>query len=418
MTNDTPHTAPQTPAPARGFDFTLEPVILLVLSVFMLLFGILLVPIHTGTLPYAPDSTYGLFLVIIALQVITLGRTPFGNVRRSWLVILVGIAAAVTGMGACFIPGALSATVRTLAGAILLLGGATLLLRHAMDRERARKWIRHGGVLSHLALSCGLVYLMAFLLGLVTLVPAVTTDYLTAAFLLIDGIALAWLAWSINTVERLYPQPAPASAPAWEGGCPFCLLLQDAPLDFTTAILVFLGTLLAFLAILLVPVNLGTLPFSPDGQLGLLLVIMAIQVLAAGETPVGRFRRSWPVVLIGLAFVALGVFSCVVPGIVTGMLVVMLGALNIAGGIVPLALRVYPIVQQVRNPPAAPVAIPPVLKHLLIVQTVLNIVGILFGASMFLPGLIPGMVVAVILFCNGILLFALAYILGRLPAAA
>ncbi|OPY37617.1 MAG: hypothetical protein A4E35_01203 [Methanoregula sp. PtaU1.Bin051] len=39
----------------------------------------------------------------------------------------------------------------------------------------------------------------------------------------------------------------------------------------------------------------------------------------------------------------------------------------------------------------------------------LNIMGILFGFSMLLPGLVPGMAVAVILFANGILLFMLAY---------
>jgi hypothetical protein len=107
-----------------------------------------------------------------------------------------------------------------------------------------------------------------------------------------------------------------------------------------------------------------------------------------------------------------------VPGILTDLLRVMLAVLNIAGGLVPLALRLWPVVLQMKNPPAVPVVIPAPLKHLLITQTVLNIVGILFGISMLLPGLIPGMVVAVILFCNGLLLFLLAFILGRLPAAA
>jgi hypothetical protein len=165
-----------------------------------------------------------------------------------------------------------------------------------------------------------------------------------------------------------------------------------------------------------VPINLGILPFSPDGQFGLLLVIMAIQVLAVGETPVGQFRRSWPVVLIGLAFVGLGVISCIVPGLLTGTTVVLLAVLNILGGIVPLTLRVLPLVHTARHPQAQPMAIPPALKRLLITQTVLNIVGILFGLSMLFHGIIPGMVVAVILFANGLLLFVLASILSHLPA--
>jgi hypothetical protein len=257
---------------------------------------------------------------------------------------------------------------------------------------------------------------MAFLLGLVTLVPAITNDLLTAALLIIDGVSLFYLAWCIQVTERTYPAASPMTA--GEEKSPRSFFLRDAPLPFTTALLIFLGILLAFLAVLLVPINLGLLPFSPDGQFGLLLVIMAIQVLAMGETPVGQFRRSWPVVLVGLVFVSLGVFSCIVPGILTDLLRVMLAVLNIAGGLVPLALRLWPMVLQMKNPTAVPVVLPAPLKHLLLTQTVLNIVGILFGISMLLPGLIPGMVVAVILFCNGLLLFLLAFILGRLPAAA
>ena len=63
-------------------DLSLEIVILLILGVFMLLFGLLLFKIHTGDLPYNPDSTYGLFLVIVSFQVITMGKTPFGDLRR------------------------------------------------------------------------------------------------------------------------------------------------------------------------------------------------------------------------------------------------------------------------------------------------------------------------------------------------
>ena len=164
--------------------------------------------------------------------------------------------------------------------------------------------------------------------------------------------------------------------------------------------------------------NLGIIPFSPDGQLGLLIVIMAIQVLAMGETPVGQFRRSWAMVLVGLLFLTLGAVATIVPGLLTSTLVVPLAVLNILGGIIPLTLRVLPMVKALIDPPTEPVVIPPPLKKLFITQSVLNIVGLLFGLSMLLPGLIPGMVVAVILFANGLLLFLLARVLTSLPPAA
>lgn len=418
MTSDTQQN-PDSPAMSREFDFTLEAVILLTLGLFMFIFGILLFAIHTGQLPYTPDSTYGLFLVLVALQVITMGKTPFGEVRRTWLVIALGIIAGILGMTACFIPGALSSIIRDLVGILLVIGGTALLLQLSLAKEKAALWIRVPGILRHLTVACALVYLFAVILGLVTLMPGLTTNPVTAVLLILDGICLFYLAWSIQNVSKLYPQPdAPSAAPVPQGTEGVSFFMRDAPLSFTIAILIFLGVLLSLLAVLLVPVNLGIIPFSPDGQLGLLIVIMAIQVLAMGETPVGQFRRSWPMVLVGLLFVTLGVVSSIVPGVLTSTLVLLLAVLNILGGIVPLTLRFLPMLQAMRNPPAEPVVIPPPLKKLLITQTVLNVVGILFGLSMLLPGLIPGMVVAVILFANGLLLFALAYILNSLPAAA
>ncbi|MCK9581163.1 MAG: hypothetical protein M0Q92_12070 [Methanoregula sp.] len=412
MTTETP----PTPAGAAEFDFTLESVILLVLGIFMGLFGLLLFTISTGALPYAPDSTYGLFLVIVALQVITMGKTPIGEVRRTWLVIIIGIAAAITGMLACFIPGLLSDIVRVLVGVILTLGGAILLLQLFLHKEKATLWLSVPGILRHLTAACALVYLMAFLLGLVTLIPAFTTGPLTAILLIIDGAALFYLAWCIEVAGKKFPTQ-PGSTVENKENAGLFFILREVPFAFTTALLIFLGVLLALLAILLVPVNLGLLPFSPDGQLGLLLVIMAIQILAMGETPLGQFRRSWLIVTIGLVFVAMGVYSCIVPGALTDLLRILLGLLNLIGSLVLLAGRVVPMVFQMRNAPAQPVALPAPLRNLLITQTALNIIGILFGLSMLLPGLIPGMITAAILFFNGLLLFLLAFILGTLPTA-
>ena len=413
---------PQNPAPAlsqkREFDFTLEAVILLVLGIFTLIFGFLLVSIHTGALPYSPDSTYGLFLVLVALQVITMGKTPFGEVRRTWLVIIAGICAGILGMTACFIPGALSGVIHDLVGALLLVGGIALLLQLVLNKEKAALWIRIPGILRHLTVACGLVYTLSVLLGLVTLLPGLVTDAITSGLLILSGLGLFYLAWSIQNTSAHYSRQGTESAqslPQGSGEVPF--FLREAPLSLTIALLLFLGVLLALLAALLVPVNLGIIPFSPDGQLGLLIVIMAIQFLAMGETPVGQFRRTRVILLFGLLFVMLGEIASIVPGVLTPILVVILATLNILGGIVPLTLRFLPMLQAMRNPPAQPAAIPAPLKKLLITQTVLNIVGLLFGLSMLLPGLIPGMVVAVILFANGGLLFVLASVLSTLPAA-
>ena len=67
------------------------------------------------------------------------------------------------------------------------------------------------------------------------------------------------------------------------------VLFQEASLPLSQAILILLGILNTLLGLLLFPVCLGMLPFSPDGQLGLLLTIMAIQMMILGDTPLGQY---------------------------------------------------------------------------------------------------------------------------------
>lgn len=188
----------------------------------------------------------------------------------------------------------------------------------------------------------------------------------------------------------------------------------EASLPLSIALVIPVGVLLVLLGLLLFPVNLGMLPFSPDGQLGLLLVIMAVQMLALGETPMGQYKRSRLLIVIGIAFAAIGIFSCIVPGILTGVIRVLLAILNIAGGAILLTKRFLPMLQGAGDAAAEPAPLPPILKRLLVTLTVLNVVAIAFGISMLLPGLAPGMVIAAIVVINGLLLFVLASILLKL----
>jgi hypothetical protein len=192
-------------------------------------------------------------------------------------------------------------------------------------------------------------------------------------------------------------------------------LFGETSIPLSIAIVIPVGVLLVLLGLLLFPVNTGAIPFSPDGQLGLLLVIMAIQMLALGETPLGHYRRSHLLIAIGIAFASMGIFSCIVPGVLTDVIRLLLAILNIAGGAILLAKRFLPISQQGAGnvATAVPASLMPTFKRLVATQTVLNVVSISFGISMLLPGLIPGMVIAGIVVINGLLLFALAAILMK-----
>ena len=181
----------QTLFPTRGTkhaDLSLEIIILLIFGIFMAIFGLLLLGIQRGALPYDPDSTYGLFLVLLALQAITLGKTPFGDFRRSWLLVALGTGSAVAGMIGCFIPGLLREPLRLLVGFVLTAGGLTLLLVLLISRDKARLWLRGpAAALRHLTLAAGLVYALTLVAGLVTLFPGLSPPPFTAILLLAYG---------------------------------------------------------------------------------------------------------------------------------------------------------------------------------------------------------------------------------------
>ncbi len=193
-------------------DLSIEVVLLLVGGVFFLLFGLLLFPISSGSLPYSEGSMYGLFLVLVSMQVITMGKTPFGDLLRSWVVVIIGLGMAILGTLAIFYPEDLSMLARVLAGAIVLVTGSLGTFQLLTAEDRARAWMKVPGILRQLTFACGVVYVTEVLLGLITLVPGVVLNSLTAVLSTAFGISLFYLAWCIRQVTARY-RPGLTTAP-------------------------------------------------------------------------------------------------------------------------------------------------------------------------------------------------------------
>jgi hypothetical protein len=174
-----------------------------------------------------------------------------------------------------------------------------------------------------------------------------------------------------------------------------------------------MGVFMLLLGVLLIPVNLGLLPFSGSAQLGLLMVMFAVQMLASGSTPLGPFPRSRLLVLFGLLFAALGIISCIIPEILVPQLTVLVGVLNILGGILTLARIGIPRLKKSAEPRRP---VPPVLAKLFAAQLIMNLITIMFGISMLVAHLIPGLVIGVILAANGCVLLYLLHLLTLLES--
>ena len=376
-------------------DLPLEVAILLIAGLMMLITGILLFPVSTGALPYYENGLYGLLLFIFALQTIALGKTPFGDMSRSRPLIVIGMVIAAVGIVTCFVPDLFSQIPRILLFICFAPGGFLLLLQMIFSKEKLRAWMQYGGIFRHLIWGCGSVYVLSILIGLLILVHSLLSTTMTAVVGLIDGVAIIYLAWVLRKIYHAYPEA--------ENTNPGTVKL---PID--KVMLLVTGIFMLLLGALLIPVNLGQLPFAGSAQLGLLMVIFAIQMLASGSTPIGPFPRNWLIIGFGLLFAALGIISSIIPGILVKPLTILIGVLNILGGIINLVKIVLPRLKKSESPGDQ---VPPILQKLFITQLIMGLLSIMFGTSMLVAHLLPGLVVGVVLFANGCVLLYLMSIL-------
>lgn len=384
-------------------DLPLEVAILLLSALTLLLTGALLFPVSTGNLPYYEEGLFGLLLAIFAVQTITMGKTPFGDAPRSTGLVVLGVAIAAVGIVTGFIPGLLGAVPRVLLAVCFGVGGLVMLVRVSVDKQKMRSWWQLGGILRHLVVAVVAVYGFSILIGALLWWQQMLTTQAIAVVALTDGVAIAYLAVVLHKVYLRYPQAAgPVGA--------------NHGLTTDNALLLLTATFMLLLGVLLVPVGLGKLPFSGSAQLGLLMVIFAIQMLASGNTPIGAFRRSWLMIGAGLLVAALGIISSIVPGVLVAPLTILVGMLNIAGGLATGYRVVAPLLAKTAQPRTA---LSGVEIRLGVTQLTMALLGIIFGVSMLIAGLIPTPVLGVVLTLNGLVLVYLLYQLvaiQRLPA--
>lgn len=366
-----------------------ESVVLIIAGTISVTASALFLPISWGRLPYYENGFLGLLMFVMAVQIVILGKSPFGDVKRDSRWILAGAILGGLGVATCFIPGFFGPLPRLLVAFSLGIGGATMFLRMCLDGTKMPSWMKSGGVLVHLVVACGATYLLSTTMGLSLffggLFSAGQYTFILAAY----GSCLTYLSFVLIRVYRDYPPDGT------ERAC-YSLISPDE------GMLLLVGVFLVLLGLFLIPVNLGLLPFSRGAQLGLLMVVFSVQMSAFGNSPLGAFTRSPAMVFLGLICAVLGTSSCMIPDLLVVFLSPAVGFLNLMGGGLGLAkLR-----KDIEKLPDIPI-----LRKLKAVQAAGNIFSILFGISMLVSGLLPGVLIGVILALNGATLLYLLRLL-------
>jgi hypothetical protein len=147
-------------------ELSLEVVILMIAGLILLITGMLLFPVATGGLPYYENGLYGLLLVMFSLQIISMGKTPFGDLKRSKLVVAAGIIIGGIGTITCFIPDAFNDIPRLLLFLFFGPGGAFLLVQMVLSKDKLRAWSEYGGIFRHLIAGCTVAYVSSILISI------------------------------------------------------------------------------------------------------------------------------------------------------------------------------------------------------------------------------------------------------------
>ena len=407
-------------ADSDDLDTTLELFLLVVLALFFAIFGISLFGIQGGALSYNPDATYGLLLFLAGVQAIALGKTPFGDFQRSPLIVAAGFLIVAFGLLGCFVPGITYTALRNTTGILMAVGAPILMIITWTGQNKARFWWRAGGNVRHLALASTEVYLLMFLLGLVTLVPTLATNAAVSVLTLLMSLALFHLVWAMFWISRNYPQQWQTRNSQLLGAGATAPLLRRSCLGFPIAVLALFGLILTMVGGLLLLVGRGVLPFSPDGQFAVVLTVMAIQIGCLGETPIGTFRRNWLIKVTALLCAGLGIASAITPGGIPALVPIVLAALSVGGGAMMLWGAFSAKMADLRNPGAELGPIRNKLRYLWFNLVLQALMVILFGLATFFPTILSLSVTAIILLAYGLLMFDLtraAYSLGKLSPA-
>ncbi len=384
---------------SKRADIPSDLLILLIAGLTMVIAGLLLFAVYSGKVPYYENGLYGLLIFIYALQITVLGKTPFGGIsQRTLPVLMLGIIIACIGIVTCFVPDLLKSIPRAMLFMCFGPGGMILLLQMLFSKDKFPLWKKKGGILMKLAVNCAALYSLSIVISILLLDKDFIPESLTAFSVLLYGLLIFSLTAVLYKVYALYP----AAAKRPPGG----ISLSDE-----RAVILITGIFMVLLGLLLIPVTFGLLPFSGSAQLGLLVVIMSIQMTAFGNTPLRSFTRTWPLVFLGLLFASMGIISCIVPGIMLPWLTLIIAFLNIGGGAIPLVKMLTSLFSGEQKKTAQ---MPPVITKLLITQTTLNTLSIIFGTSMLIRNLIPGPVIGIVLTANGAVLLYLLSLLSKI----
>ena len=378
-------------------------VLLPVIGLIMFVISAVLLMVTDNTVSLYEGGVFGLLLIIGGLYLQIAGRARIRSANLEIPVLLPGMIVTITGYCACFIPTILGRIPQFLVLVLLIFGVVILISFLIQIRESSQRREHHDYRSINLFTAiCGVTCTLAIMLALMIGMNIWWSPPLTTGFSVVVFLSLSMALLSLTIILQKVIQISFNSE-----------IKPDNPyLTPDTVVGIQYGFYMFILGCLLIPVNLGLLPYSLNAMNGTLVVLFGVQVLVSGKMTTFTFRRTRFFFVAGMALVAGGTCAIIIQDTMVLPLAYVISVFIILGGLYLLYI-IFRLNRNTEKPALKPKGKNLyLLLSLLFLAIVTAVLMIVFGLSMVITNLIPGMILAYILICFGISQFFLLYVLS------
>lgn len=376
-------------------------------GIFCLLFGTLLFPIQMGVIPYSASGTEGLFIIMFALMIVFMGFTPIGSRRHSWLLFILGLVLVGIGATACMAPGLLDDAISILLAAILLAKGIIRMPYFFIDRKSIDK--KSSRIVS---ITLFIMHLFCIISGILTalLVFLPVTTFLLDALAIslcimgVDQIILSIATYKTESVTGQDQYVASDTTNATNGSVgdvnatkPHRELLADVDISPSSMVMLFMTVIIICMIVCALLGSFGLITFDTSRSMALFVFVTAIQILVAHETPMGSFKPSPVLAILGFSLAVLVMVACIVPSAMSSVIGVIVALVNLLTAIYGFVRMLKTSIRLKTNMTDVDKKVPMTLVHLIVTGFVLYTMCLVFAINIVFPGRIPEVLLLAIL---------------------
>ncbi len=251
------------------------------------------------------SRVYGLFLILFAIPIFIPNKQPIFQIKRNILTFIIGLIIEIIGIILCLIPNIIKITSTILLGVLLFFGSITLLSKLFLE-EPEKNPMNMENKITYI-----IIYLIAGIIGANNMFNAGLDLNIV---ILLYSLPFFYLANKCIDDAELKDEDSEEKI----------ILLKPVSLELESILALILGIFAIVSGIIMSYFNIASI----SGITSITLLILSIQAIFKGISPIGILDRKIWLYLLGFIGLLLSMISCLIPNILNLPLIYIVGILN------------------------------------------------------------------------------------------